>query len=250
MQARISPRRGNLATRDGKKRSDMPNFQFKNTDIPPLGSIDTTQNTIGDTMISKTIQPFESLAQHHNDSLYTAIHSHEEITSGFVFPTVQNSKQAPAFNTQLKVQNLTIKQSPQTTGRGGHSMLMQYNQSLQGDQKTQTIPSLKTSLEKRTNGTSQERKEGSTESQFKTKKTVYTVKPIMVPVSAIEPRKLSKTQKQWCQYNNMIFNYPEKKLPSGNLIPQGLGNFDLPINDDGSLKVANAEMPQDYEIVK
>lgn len=56
MQARISPRRGNLATRDGKKRD-------KNTDIPPVGSVNTTQNdTIGDTMNSKTIQPFESLA--------------------------------------------------------------------------------------------------------------------------------------------------------------------------------------------
>jgi hypothetical protein len=118
-------------------------------------------------------------------------------------------------------------------------MLMQYNQSLQG---TQTIPSIKSSLENRT---------VSHEANPKVKKTVYTVKPIMVPVTAIEPRKLSKTQKQWCQYNNMIFNYPEKPLPEGNLVPSTLGDFSKPINEDGREGGGPAKpMPHDYELVK
>ena len=47
----------------------------------------------------------------------------------------------------------------------------------------------------------------------------------MVPVGAIKPRKLDKTQKEWCLYNNMIFGFPEQKMPGGNLVPGKLGDF-------------------------
>jgi hypothetical protein len=49
----------------------------------------------------------------------------------------------------------------------------------------------------------------------------------------------------------MIFNYPEKELPEGNLIPSTLGDFSKPINEDGRESSGPVKpMPHDYELVK
>jgi len=52
---------------------------------------------------------------------------------------------------------------------------------------------------------------------------VFVVRPILVPIAAVDPRKLTKSQKQWQKYNEMISNYPFNKKVPGNPIPDRLG---------------------------
>lgn len=56
----------------------------------PLGSINIS-TTVGDTMNSKT-NTYHGI-EANEDSLYTALNSQEEITSGLVFPNLTSSRQ-------------------------------------------------------------------------------------------------------------------------------------------------------------
>ena len=152
--------------------------------------------TLNDTTQSNT----KDVMNVHEDSLYTALNSQEEITSAFIFPTVATSRQAHTMNAMKK---------PLDSKRGGKSEM--YKSSTHGEGDTTLLPQA-----------SNHQKHSS---MTHTKKTVYVVKPIMVPVAAIEPRKLNKSQRQWCKYNNMIMAYPEHAKHKGNLVPKSLGEF-------------------------
>jgi ADP-ribosylglycohydrolase len=47
----------------------------------------------------------------------------------------------------------------------------------------------------------------------KVKKTIYVVKPILVPVAAVKPRQLKKSQRQWCDYTKAFNQFPDVNLP-------------------------------------